>query len=143
MKATRDSIMLQFWFPKEEFHIYLQPMIGYSEFCRNAILKEIQLVNSDQYANSKIEYYQNKVKKWKERKKSSKVDTSKVKEVLQKHYESFKQNDRMATEDYLNWRWIEDKIIPELKPLGCKLNKVEILEIFQDFYRKGRALINV
>lgn len=117
MKATKDSIMLQFWFPKEEFYTYLQPMIGYSEFCRNAIIKEIQLVNNDQYANDQIQYHQNKIKEWKEKKKAKPINEDKIQELLAYHAPAFKKNAEVRSETQ-RLRFIEKSILPTLKKLG-------------------------
>jgi len=141
MKATRDSRMLQFWFPKEEFYTYLQPMVCYSEFCRNAILKEIQLVNSDQYINSKIEYHQNKVKEFKEKKKADKGHSEKLQERLNYYYREY-----YTGWSDLEYRFQKDRakreILPELRSLGFKGDAADILNIFRKHDQEGKVLMN-
>jgi len=122
--------MLQFWFPKEEFHIHLQPMMGYSEFCRNAILKEIELVNSDQYINGKIDYHQNKIKEWKERKKVSREDPEEVKRILELALTQYNIRMNSLSPDLEGFKfWCRSSILPKLKKAHC--TRFEINDIVE------------
>ena len=115
---------------------------NYSDFIRNACWEKLEREGNHKLIDLDILKHEQIIKELKERKKSSKIDTSKVNEILNKHYESFKQNNRMNNEPKWNRDWIKREIIPEL-PKTHKMNEHTILAIFMNHFREGKVLINV
>lgn len=127
----------------KEMKIHLMSMENHSDYLRNLIDQDRLAKADPEFIKLKKRELQDQLKALNELGKHSTDNQDKVNSILNREYESFKQNNRMMTEDRFNWRWIEDKIIPQLKRLGCKLDKKEILVIFQDNYREGKVLIGV
>lgn len=106
---------------------------GYSEFCRDAILNEIQRVNSDQYIDDQIESHQNQIKKLKESKKSSKGNTGQVREILEFGLEGYiNRNSEVLIGASQNRLWIRGSVLPELKKAGSKLSEYDVLKMFEE-----------
>lgn len=125
---------LNFRFPREIWREYLVPMEdGYSSFCRNAILKELQVVNSEQYADSQINYHQNKVKEWKERKKSSREDLEEVKNILEMGFDRFKEFQASPMPDVHSFKlYLRANILPKLSKAHCtRFDESTLLEMYQ------------
>lgn len=126
-----------------ETYIYLIQQGNGSDYVRGLIDQDRLSKADPEFIKLKKKELQDQLKALGEMEKISKKAPEKVNQVLQKHYESFKQNNRMMAEDHFNWNWIEAKVIPDLKGLSCKLDKKEILVIFQEHFREDKVLINV
>lgn len=135
--------MLQFWFPQEEFFTYIQPMNGYSEFCRDAIIARIKEVFSEQYADQQEKRCLQEAKEWREKKKESKKSKelpSEVKEILEsglrEYIAKIDLSNRDSDYEYNDNQarfWIKNKILTEFKKIGYSgLNEYKILEIFKE-----------
>jgi len=132
--------MLQFWFPKNEFFKFLQPMMGYSEFCRRWILKGIETEFSDQFIIDLINKKEIELKNLKEKRKQQKLISTKAIEVLQLWYQTYTSAHRPAVDNSKNLFWIKEKIIPALKEAGCTaFDKNQILDIFKEHHRTGKV----
>lgn len=129
----------------KEMFIYLAQKDNSSNYVRDLINQDRLAKADPEFIKLKKRDLQDQLKALGELEKSSKEAPEKVKQILQKWFESFKQNNRMMVEDRHNWIWIKDKIKPELESARSWHYgyEREILEIFQDHYGKSKVLINV
>lgn len=125
--------------------IYLAQKDNSSNYVRDLINQDRLAKADPEFIKLKKRDLQDQLKALGELEKSSKEAPEKVKQILQKWFESFKQNNRMMVEDRHNWIWIKDKIKPELESARSWHYgyEREILEIFQDHYGESKVLINV
>ena len=112
--------MLQFWFPKNEFFKYLQPMMGYSEFCRKWILTGIEKEFNEEFADQQYKFHMEKAKEWKEKKTNLQENTNKVNKILKDAINYYKDVSRDPTISELNIsRYIKSQILPKLQSAHC------------------------
>jgi len=134
--------MLQFWFPKNEFFKFLQPMMGYSEFCRRWILKGIETEFSNEFKQEQIKIKKQEIKDLESELKTQTFISSKAKEILQQWFQLFKGERRQFTEPKFNKDWIKTKIIPELASAGCTaFDEGQVLDVFMDHYNHNKEVI--
>lgn len=116
---------------------------NYSDFIRSACWEKLEREGDHTLIDQDILKHEQIIKDLKVKKKGPKFDKNKVNAILNREYESFKHSNRIMTDDHHNLSWIEARIIPELLAIGCRMNKNEILAIFQDQYKGGKVLIDV
>ena len=120
---------------------------NYSEWCREAFYEKLQSENDTSLLDKQIKDHKESINQLEQLKKQVKKDIEsnghKIKECLDVWYTVYRDK-RNSIDDHFNISWIKDKILPNLKKLGCtQFSAKDILKIYVEHDQKGELLINV
>lgn len=124
--------------------IYLMDMDNHSQYIRDLIDKDRIEKGDPKIIKAKIEEYNQAIKELENRVKIDHERNAKIQECLTVWYHTFVSQDRLMYERHFNLTWISDKVLPELKKLGCThYSKDNILEMFEENSRQKKVILNV
>ena len=117
----------------KEIKMYLMTMENHSDYIRGLIEKDRFEQRDPTFLNQRIKDYEQKIKDIRVLKKTKRVDSEHVKEILQFGYETYLK-DRTELKDNYNISWIKARVISALKDRGCTYYKAE--EILEDWKKR-------
>lgn len=125
----------------------LQKKENHNAWVRDACYEKLKRENNTDLLKKKIDEHRDAIKEIenliKQIKEEQKGNGHKVNEVLTTWFSDYKDK-RVMYEDRFNLTWISDKILPELKKLGCtSFSAKQILELFYNNHKEGKVLIDV
>jgi iron-sulfur cluster repair protein YtfE (RIC family) len=141
---SRDQINFRI---EKDLKLILIQKDNYSEWVRDACYEKLERENDQTLINNKILEHENAIKQLKQLrsqvKKQLEGNGEKIRECLNTWYNVYRDS-RKIIEDHFNIKWIQEKILPVLKKLGCtQYSARDILDMFMEHDQQGKVLINV